>query len=87
MTRFELTDLTTLLRECAGESEGVDLGGDVLDVAFVDLGYDSLAMLQTTGHIEREWKVLLDEDAIEEAVTPRQYLALVNETLAQRAAA
>ncbi|MGW5347583.1 acyl carrier protein [Streptomyces sp. NPDC004050] len=81
MERLELTDLTRVLRECAGEEEGVDLDGDVLDVLFLDLGYDSLALLQTTGQIERDYDITLDEEAVDEAETPRQYLELVNRVL------
>jgi|UniRef100_A0AAU3IA59 act minimal PKS acyl carrier protein len=83
--RLELTDLITLLRECAGEEEGVDLDGDVLDVPFAELGYDSLAVLQTTGRIERDFDVLLDEEAVDEAETPRAYLELINRALSERA--
>ncbi len=88
MRQFELDDLTALLRECAGEEEGVDLDGDVVDVPFAELGYDSLAILQTTGRIERDFDVALDEEALDEADTPRAYLDLVNRALAAvRAAA
>ncbi|MFJ3127020.1 acyl carrier protein [Streptomyces sp. NPDC093108] len=86
MDRLELIELTTLLRACAGEGEGIDLDGDVLDTLFLDLGYDSLALLQTTGIIERDYDVLLDEEALEDAETPRQYLDLVNRALSVRAA-
>jgi act minimal PKS acyl carrier protein len=84
--QLQLTDLTTLLRECAGQDEGVDLDGDILDVPFVELGYDSLAVLQTTGRIERDFDLILDEDAIDEAETPRAYLELINRALSERAA-
>ncbi|MFJ1902124.1 MULTISPECIES: acyl carrier protein [unclassified Streptomyces] len=87
MDRLELTELTALLRACAGEGEGIDLDGDVLDTLFLDLGYDSLALLQATGVIERDYDVLLDEEALDDAETPRQYLALVNRALAARIAA
>ncbi|MEU5811753.1 acyl carrier protein (plasmid) [Streptomyces sp. HUAS TT3] len=87
MERLELTDLTRVLRECAGEEEGVDLDGDVLDVLFLDLGYDSLALLQTTGQIERDYDITLDEEAVDEAETPRQYLELVNRVLSARVSA
>ncbi|WP_432128983.1 acyl carrier protein [Streptomyces sp. bgisy082] len=85
MDRLDIADLTTLLRECAGEGEGVDLDGDVLDTLFVDLGYDSLAVLQTTGRIERDYGISLDEEAIDDAETPRQYLDLVNRAIEARA--
>lgn len=71
MRHLELTDLTRLLHDCAGAEEGVDLdGADVLDTLFYDLGYDSLALLQTTGLIERKYGITLDEEAMDEAETP-----------------
>lgn len=88
MRHLELTDLTRLLRECAGEEEGVDLDGDdVLDALFADLGYDSLALLQTTGLIERQYDIMLDEEAMDEVETPRKYLELVNRVLSARVTA
>jgi act minimal PKS acyl carrier protein len=84
-TVIELEDLTRLLRECAGEEEGVDLDGDVLDVSFIELGYDSLALLQVTGRIQREYGVEVPDDAVADAETPRALLELVN--AADRAAA
>ncbi|MEV7727328.1 acyl carrier protein [Streptomyces sp. NPDC087917] len=86
MNRLELDELKRILRECAGEDEGVDLDGDVLDLNWFELGYDSLAVLQTTGYIEREYDVMLDEESIDDADTPRRYLAMVNEVLAAKAA-
>ncbi|MET7622228.1 FAD-dependent monooxygenase [Streptomyces sp. NPDC005408] len=84
MAPFNLSDLTALLRACAGEEEGTDLDEGVLDVPFFDLGYDSLAILQTTARIEEELGLTLDEEAIDGADTPRQYLDLVNRALAGR---
>ncbi|MBY8886395.1 acyl carrier protein [Streptomyces sp. PTM05] len=78
-----LSELTNLLRECAGEAEGVDLDGDVLDTALADLGYDSLAVLQTTGRIERDYDIRLSDDTVAEATTPRLLLDFINESLAQ----
>ncbi|QIP88277.1 acyl carrier protein [Streptomyces sp. Tu 2975] len=86
MDHLELEHLKTLLRECAGVEEGVDLDGDVLDVPFLALGYDSLALLQTTGRIERDYDVTLDEEGLDEAETPRDYLALINRALSARTA-
>ncbi|MEE1929407.1 acyl carrier protein [Streptomyces sp. TRM 70351] len=84
---MNITELTALLRECAGADEMVDLEGDVLDVPFADLGYDSLAVLQTTGRIERDYAVSLDEEAVAEAETPRAYLEIVNSELSSRTGA
>ncbi|GAA2353838.1 MULTISPECIES: acyl carrier protein [Streptomyces] len=82
-TRMTLSELTTLLRECAGEDETVDLDGDVLDTPFTDLNYDSLAVLQTVGRIEREYGVLLADDTVAEAATPRLLLRYVNAGLTE----
>jgi act minimal PKS acyl carrier protein len=87
MAEMTLGTLTALLRECAGEAEGVSLDGDVLDVSFPDLGYDSLAVLQTTGRIERDYGVRIPDDAVGEAETPRLLLAYINRSLAEGTAA
>lgn len=82
MSEFTLQDLTAKLRECAGVEEAVDLGGEVLDTPFVELGYDSLALLQVTGVLKRELDVDLVDDAVAEVETPRLLLKMVNEALA-----
>ncbi|MBT2493442.1 acyl carrier protein [Streptomyces sp. ISL-96] len=87
MQQLDITTLIALLRSSAGDSETHNLDGDVLDIAFAELGYDSLALLQVTGTIERDSGVALDEEALDEAQTPRQYLKTVNRVLASRAAA
>ncbi|MFB7589200.1 acyl carrier protein [Streptomyces sp. NPDC056169] len=78
MARLTLDTLLQILRESAGEEEGVDLGGDILDTPFVELGYDSLALLQATGRIERDFGVALPDDVVAEAETPALLLDLVN---------
>jgi acyl carrier protein len=77
-TLIDLPELTRLLRECAGEEGGVDLDGDVPDTAFMELGYDSLALLQVIGCIQRDHGIELDEDAVAEAETPRALLDVIN---------
>ncbi|MGK5691825.1 acyl carrier protein [Streptomyces sp. URMC 128] len=84
MSELTLTELTTILRECAGEDENAGLrGGDVLDTTFTDLGYDSLAMLETAARIQIVYGVVLADDVVVEASTPRELLSLVNESLAE----
>jgi minimal PKS acyl carrier protein len=79
---FTLTDLTRILLASAGADEGVDLEGDILDTEFTELGYESLALLETGGQIEREYRISLDESVFTEAVTPRAFIDLVNIQLA-----
>ncbi|MFD3515338.1 acyl carrier protein [Streptomyces sp. NPDC058657] len=77
-TEFTLDDLKRILREGAGAEEGVDLDGDILDTGFEELGYESLALLETGSRIEREFGVTLDDDVLSDAQTPRALLTGVN---------
>ncbi|MEV7009978.1 acyl carrier protein [Streptosporangium sp. NPDC051022] len=76
MRELTLADLARILRECAGEDEGVDLSGDFGDVPFADLGYDSLAVLETAARLSRDYGVHLSDDDVLDAGTPRKLLQL-----------
>lgn len=79
MTReLTLADIRNILRDGAGAEEGVDLDGDILDTDFADLGYDSLALLETGSRIERMIDVKLDDASVTDSATPRQLLSAVN---------
>lgn len=78
---FTVEDLKRILLQGAGADEGVDLDGDILDTDFEQLGYESLALLETGSRIEREYAVSLDEELLSEANTPRALIALVNGAL------
>jgi minimal PKS acyl carrier protein len=84
--QFTIEDLRRVLRAAAGEGEGVSLDSDILDVSFEELGYDSLALLETSGRIERERAIELADSTISDAETPRALLASVNEQLGAPAA-
>ena len=55
MNAFTLDDLRRILRACAGEAESIDLDGDIVDIPFDELGYDSLALLELASRVEREY--------------------------------
>jgi minimal PKS acyl carrier protein len=74
-----LDDLRRILRQCAGETDGVDLDGDILDVEFEAMGYDSLALLETAGQIGQECGVELEDEVATSARTPRDLLEVVND--------
>ncbi|MFI6358580.1 acyl carrier protein [Streptomyces sp. NPDC050743] len=76
--KFTLEDLKRILREGAGTDEGVDLDGDILDTDFEELGYESLALLETGGRIEREYGISLDDDVFTDHRTPRSLVAGIN---------
>lgn len=81
MAGFTLDQLTAALRAAAGVDDGVDLDGDILDRTFDEIGYDSLALLNTVGLIERDLRVKLPDDTVVEATTPRLLIAAVDEAL------
>ncbi|MEV7192636.1 acyl carrier protein [Streptomyces sp. NPDC093510] len=85
-SQFALADLTRILREGAGADDGTDLDGDILDRDFDDLGYESLALLETAGRIEREYGIALDDDVFADSRTPRALIAAVNGLLSASAA-
>jgi act minimal PKS acyl carrier protein len=84
--RFALDDLRRILREAAGADEAVDLDGDIVDQAFTDLGYDSLALLETASRIEGEVGIVLDDDTVTTALTPRALIDVVNAHISGSAA-
>jgi act minimal PKS acyl carrier protein len=75
---FALRDLKRILTESAGAGQGIDLDGEILDTTFDDLGYDSIALLETAARISREYRVMIDDDELFGVKTPRELIALVN---------
>ncbi|GHF10217.1 acyl carrier protein [Streptomyces griseoluteus] len=78
---FTVEDLKRILVEGAGADEGVDLDSDILDTGFESLGYESLALLETAGRIEREFGITLDDEVFIDNPTPRELVAAVNAKL------
>ncbi|MDX3188083.1 phosphopantetheine-binding protein [Streptomyces sp. MN03-5084-2B] len=83
-TTLSIDELLDLLRESAGEDESVDFSGEILDVEFDMLGYDSLAMFNTINRIERDYRITIGDNIVTEAKTPRILLAEINERLRAR---
>ena len=79
--QLTLDDLRRILPRRRGAEEGVDLDGDIIDVTFDDLGYDSLALLETGSIIEREFGVCLDDPTFRDTATPRALIEAVNSQL------
>ncbi|WP_042429169.1 acyl carrier protein [Streptacidiphilus anmyonensis] len=76
-SEFTIDDLKRILREGAGADEATNLEGDILDADFETLGYESLALLETIGRIEREYDISLDDEVLANAATPRELIAEV----------
>ncbi len=78
---FTLDDLRRILLAGAGADDAVDLNADIADTDFEELGYESLAMLETSSRIEREFGVRLDDAAVFDAHTPRALIEVVTSHL------
>ncbi|NUR93170.1 MAG: acyl carrier protein [Nonomuraea sp.] len=74
-----IDDLARIMREHAGEAAA--LVPDLADVPFAELGYDSLAVLETAARLETEYSVRLSDDDIDAMETPRAFVDLVNRRL------
>ncbi|MFI6490856.1 acyl carrier protein [Streptomyces sp. NPDC050564] len=77
---FTLDDLQRILISVAGADEGIDLDGESADTLLTDLGYDSLALLETAAVVSREYGVTLDDEAVTAVTTPRGFVGLVNDS-------
>ena len=82
-SEFTIKDLRRILHEAAGESDGVDadVGVGTMDTDFLQLGYESLALLETGSRIEREFGIKLDDSTLFDTATPRALIEAVNEQL------
>ncbi|MCA2219205.1 acyl carrier protein [Jidongwangia harbinensis] len=81
MPTFTLADLNRVIQEGAGRDGNADWDSDVLDQPFSDLGYDSLALLETASRVEREFGARIADDVATELRTPRSFVDHVNHLL------
>jgi act minimal PKS acyl carrier protein len=79
---FTLDSLREIMRACAGVDESVDLSGAIGDRSFADLGYDSLAVLETAAKVENALGILIPDDVAEKLTTPQSFVAYVNAQMA-----
>jgi act minimal PKS acyl carrier protein len=78
MTELTLDQLRTIMREL-GVEDGVDLDGEILDASLLDLGYDSLAVLQMATVVGRQTGVTIEDSDVTLMRTPREVLDYVRD--------
>lgn len=78
---FTIDDLIRILREGAGAEEGIELNADILDTPFDELGYESLALLETGLRIGREYGIELEDTVLVDIETPRDLVNAVREQM------
>jgi act minimal PKS acyl carrier protein len=75
---LSIEDLRGILVGCAG---GDALPTDIADVSFEELGYDSLALIETAAVLKRDRGLAVPDDLITEARTPGELLRLINDRI------
>ncbi|MFQ6329337.1 MULTISPECIES: acyl carrier protein [unclassified Nocardia] len=76
-----ITALRQILVECAGGDEIAELNGDISTVDFDQLGYDSLALIETASRIQRDFGVMIPEEQLIDVKTPQELIDIVNDQL------
>lgn len=82
MSEMTFEDLRSIIVECAGEDEQSAIGADDIDTQFVDIGYDSLALIEASALVLRRFGVNVPDEQVARIGTPRDFLDLVNGQLA-----
>jgi minimal PKS acyl carrier protein len=84
MNTFTMADLRDIMRASAGVDEDVDLDGEIADIPFADLGYDSLAVLELASQVQRKYGVPIPDEAVHEMPTPGAAVEFINKQFAER---
>ncbi|MFF1902831.1 acyl carrier protein [Kitasatospora sp. NPDC058218] len=81
MAEMTLDELKGFLLQAMGEDDSLDLSGDILDTGLTELGFDSLAIIDTTNKVERHFGIKLPESEASDIETPRDFLDVVNRAI------
>lgn len=81
MRQITLRELQDVIRECAGEDESAQSLVDAANVPFDQLGYDSLALLETQARVRRDYGVDFSEADLGDIATPQEFVDFVNNLL------
>jgi minimal PKS acyl carrier protein len=79
---MSIDDLRGILITCAGGDDTEALHGDISDISFEDLGYDSLALFETATRLKLDHGVVIPDEQIIKVRTPKELLDLINERIA-----
>jgi acyl carrier protein len=81
MSQLTIDELKTVMLRCSGLPDQASVAGDIRDVTFEDLGYDSLAVLEIASAMQRQYKIEISDESIETMTTPGAVLDFVNGAL------
>ena len=85
VTVLSIADIRRILIESAGFDGAPDPSGDISDTPFEELGYDSLALMESAARIQQDFGIRIPDDEITEVETPGALLDLVNAGLSAAA--
>lgn len=77
-----IDDLRGILVACAGGDDNDAIDRDISGISFDDLGYDSLALIETAAKLKLDHGVVISDDEITEVRTPSELLDLINDRIA-----
>jgi act minimal PKS acyl carrier protein len=80
MHTFTEENLRKIMIECVSADESVDLSGEITEVPFADLGYDSLLVLELIGRLKRAYRIDVSDDLVTTLITPGDFVAVANES-------
>jgi minimal PKS acyl carrier protein len=81
MPQLTLQGLQDIMRECAGEEESAKPFDQAADESFDDLGYDSIALLETQSRVSQDYGVEISEEDLADLTTPREFVDHLNAML------
>ena len=81
MSQLTLEELKVFLLRSVGDDESIDLSGDIASTALSDLGFDSLAVIDTTSQLEQHFKVKFTDDDASGITTAQDFIDIVNQRL------
>lgn len=81
MRQITVPELQVILRQCAGEDATAQPLQLAADQPFDELGYDSLALMETQARIKQDFGADLPDDAVDQTTTPQQLVDIVNSLL------
>lgn len=79
--QITISELGDIMRACAGEDDGALPLDQTPDQPFDELGYDSLALMETHSRIERDYGLEFADDDIAGIKTARELVDFVNQLL------
>ena len=82
MSKLTIEDLRGILVACAGGDDADATSGDISRARFEDLGYDSLALIETAARLKQDYGVVIPDEQITEVSTPDELLDMVNQQIA-----